>query len=73
MDIIYKRGKASAAEVRLDINDDISYSTVRALLNILERKGHLKHENQGQKYIYLPEIPKKNALKDAEKQPYSFH
>lgn len=67
MDIIYKRGQATAAEVRADISDDISYSTVRALLNILERKGRLRHESQGQKYVYIPEIAKKVALKDAVK------
>lgn len=65
MDIIYKRGSATAAEVQTDINENINYSTVRALLKILERKGHLRHETQGQKYVYIPELAKKSALNNA--------
>jgi BlaI family transcriptional regulator, penicillinase repressor len=54
MDIIYTRGEATAAEVSEDLPDDPSYSTVRTLLRILEEKGHLKHREDGQRYVYIP-------------------
>ncbi|GAB4246868.1 MAG: BlaI/MecI/CopY family transcriptional regulator [Acidobacteriota bacterium] len=54
MEIIYARGKASAAEVREALPDPPSYSAVRALLRILESKGHLRHELDGPRYIYVP-------------------
>jgi predicted transcriptional regulator len=54
MDIIYTRGEATAAEVNADLPDDPSYSTVRTLLRILEEKGHLRHREDGQRYVYSP-------------------
>jgi BlaI family transcriptional regulator, penicillinase repressor len=54
MDIIYTRGEATAAEVSEDLPDDPSYSTVRTLLRILEEKGHLKHREDGQRFVYVP-------------------
>lgn len=54
MDVIYRRGKASVAEVRGDLPDPPSYSAVRAMLGFLEDKGHLRHEQEGLKYVYLP-------------------
>ncbi len=54
MDIIYRLGQASAAQVRRQLPDPPSYSSVRALLVILERKGHLKHATQGSRYVYSP-------------------
>jgi len=54
MDVIYRRGKASVAEVRGDLPDPPSYSAVRAMLGFLEDKGHLRHEQEGLKYLYLP-------------------
>ena len=54
MDVIYRRGKASVAEVRGDLPDPPSYSAVRAMLGFLEDKGHLRHEQDGLKYVYLP-------------------
>ena len=54
MDVIYRRGKASVAEVRSDLPDPPSYSAVRAMLGFLEDKGHLRHEQDGLKYVYLP-------------------
>jgi predicted transcriptional regulator len=66
MDIIYSRRQASAAEVRDDLPDPPSYSAVRALLRILEEKGHLKHIEDGARYIYLPsrsrEVERHRAL-----------
>jgi BlaI family penicillinase repressor len=54
MDVIYRRGKASVAEVRAEIPDPPSYSAVRGMLGLLEDKGYLRHEQQGLKYLYLP-------------------
>jgi predicted transcriptional regulator len=54
IDIVYRRGRASAAEVREDLPNPPSYSSVRTLLSILEEKGHLKHVEEGGRYIYSP-------------------
>ena len=54
MDIVYKRGQASVAEVHEDMAERPSYSAVRALMRILEEKGHLKHQRVSHKYIYMP-------------------
>ena len=57
MDVIYKLGHATAAEVLENIPDPPGYSTVRTLLGVLERKGHLRHERQGYHYVYFPTAP----------------
>jgi predicted transcriptional regulator len=54
VDIVYRRGHASAAQVREDLHDAPSYSSVRTFLSILEEKGHLKHVVEGGRYIYSP-------------------
>ena len=54
MDIIFTRGEATAAEVNSALPDQPSYSTVRTLLRILEEKGHVKHREDGQRFVYLP-------------------
>lgn len=54
MDVVYRRGQASVAEVRGDLPDPPSYSAVRAMLGLLEAKGYLRHQQQGLKYVYLP-------------------
>ncbi len=54
MDIVYSRGQAAAGEVHAALPDPPSYSAVRALLRILEEKGHLAHERVGLRYIYRP-------------------
>jgi BlaI family penicillinase repressor len=56
MDIIYQKGEATAQEVRKLLPDPPSYSSVRALLRVLENKGFLKHKEQGPRYIYSPTI-----------------
>jgi len=56
MDIIYQKGEATAAEIRKLLPDPPSYSSVRALLRVLENKGFLKHREQGPRYIYSPTI-----------------
>src|SRR5918993_4708630 len=65
MDIIYARGQASAAEVTAALPDPPSYSAVRALLRILEQKGHLRHEEEGPRYVFLPTVPRDRARRSA--------
>jgi len=54
MDIIYRRGRATAAEVLADLPDPPTNSAVRGMLRLLEEKGHLHHESDGPRYVYLP-------------------
>jgi predicted transcriptional regulator len=54
MDIVFARGEASAAEVNAALPDQPSYSTVRTLLRILEEKGHLRHREDGPRFVYIP-------------------
>jgi BlaI family penicillinase repressor len=61
MDSIYRRGKATAAEVLADLPDPPSYSAVRTMLRLLEEKGHLRHEQDGPRYIYAPMVARENA------------
>jgi predicted transcriptional regulator len=67
LDILYERGKASAAEVRDAMPDAPGYSAVRALLRVLEEKGHVRHEEQGPKYVYLPVVGRNKARRSAVK------
>jgi len=61
MDAIYRRGEASALEVRRGIPDPPSYSSVRTMLGILEEKGHLVHRKEGVRYVYAPTRPREVA------------
>ncbi len=67
MDVLHSRGQASAAEVLEGLADPPSYSAVRALLRILEEKGHAKHRNEKGRYVYAPrtspEAARRSALK----------
>jgi predicted transcriptional regulator len=65
IDILYARGRATAAEVLAALPDPPSYSAVRAMLRILEEKGHVRHEQDGPRYIYLPTIGHENAKMSA--------
>jgi predicted transcriptional regulator len=67
MDILYQRGKASASEVREAMPDAPSYSAVRAMLRVLEDKGHVKHVEEGLKYVYVPVVAREKAKKSAVK------
>ncbi len=67
MDILYQRGKASATEVRSAMPDAPSYSAVRAMLRVLEEKGHVKHEAEGLKYVYVPTVGRDKAKRSAVK------
>ena len=68
MNIIYQRGYASVTDVLENLRDAPSYSTVRALLRILEEKGHLTHQKEGPRYIYSPTQPRHQAGQSALKQ-----
>ena len=65
MDILYRRGRATATEVMQDLSGDPSYSTVRTQLRVLESKGHVRHEEEGLRYVYLPALPRRAARKSA--------
>jgi len=65
MDILYKRERATAAEVLEDMTNAPTYSAVRALLRILEDEGHIKHVQDGPRYIYLPAVARTDARKSA--------
>jgi BlaI family penicillinase repressor len=67
MDILYQRGKVSAAEVREAMPDAPSYSAVRAMLRVLEDKGHVKHQAEGLKYVYVPVVARDKAKRTAVK------
>ena len=56
MNIIFAHGKATATEVMDSMSDPPSYSAVRATLRVLEQKGHLKHQHDGTRYVYLPTV-----------------
>ena len=65
MDILYRRGRATAAEVMDDLPGEPSYSTVRTQLRVLETKGHVRHEEEGLRYIYSAEVPRHTARRSA--------
>lgn len=67
MDVVYELGRATAAEVLDRLPSPPSYSAVRTLLRILEDKGHLKHDQEGSRYVYLPSIPREKARESALK------
>ena len=65
MDILYRRGKATAADVMEELPGDPSYSTVRTQLRVLESKGHVKHEEEGLRYVYSAAVPRHAARRSA--------
>jgi len=67
MDILYRRGRATAAEVNQDLPGEPHYSTVRTQLRVLEEKGHVKHAEEGLRYVYMPAVPRRAARKSALK------
>ncbi|TWU12647.1 Penicillinase repressor [Symmachiella macrocystis] len=68
MDIVYRRGSSTAAEIRAELADPPSYSTVRTLLRVLLEKGHLKHKQDGPRYVYSPTLSAEKARRSALKQ-----
>lgn len=67
MAVIYRLGRATAAEVLAELSDPPSYSAVRAHLRILEEKGHLAHRSDGPRYVYFPTLPREEAREGALK------
>jgi BlaI family transcriptional regulator, penicillinase repressor len=67
MDVLYRRTRATAAEVMADLPGDPNYSTVRTQLRVLEDKGHVRHEEEGLRYVYAPAVPRHAARKSALK------
>src|SRR6266446_8637303 len=65
MDILYRRGRATAGEVLEELSGDPSSSTVRTQLRVLEGKGHVRHEEQGLRYVYMPAVPRRAVRKSA--------
>jgi len=61
LDILYARGRATAAEIQTALPDSPSYSTTRTLLRILEEKGHARHEADGPRYVFLPKVSRQKA------------
>jgi predicted transcriptional regulator len=65
MDILYQRGRASASEIHAALPDAPSYSAVRAKLRVLEEKGHVRHEEESLRYVYLPTVARETARRSA--------
>jgi predicted transcriptional regulator len=67
MDILFRRGRATAAEVMEELPGTSSYSTVRTQLRVLEEKGHVRHEEDGPRYVYVPVVARRAARRSALK------
>lgn len=67
IDILYRRGRATAAEVMAELPGQPTYSTVRTQLRVMEEKGHVRHEEEGQRFIYLPAVPRRTVRRSALK------
>jgi BlaI family penicillinase repressor len=67
MDLLFQRGRATAADVQEGLPEAPSYSAVRALLRILEEKGHVRHEQDGPRYVYIPKADRERARQSALK------
>jgi BlaI family penicillinase repressor len=67
MDILYRRERATAGDVMADLPGTPHYSTVRTQLRVLESKGHVRHEERGLRYVYMPAVPRRAARKSALK------
>jgi predicted transcriptional regulator len=67
MDVLYRLGRCTAAEVMARLEGAPGYSTVRTQLRTLERKGHVRHEEEGLRYVYMPTVPRHAARRSALK------
>jgi BlaI family transcriptional regulator, penicillinase repressor len=67
MDALYRMGRATAGEIMAALTGAPSYSTVRTQLRVLEAKGHVRHEEHGLRYIYMPIVPRRSARRSALK------
>ena len=67
MNIIYAKGRATATEIHAALPDPPTFSATRAIIRTLEEKGHIRHEEDGQRYVYLPVVPRRVVSKSALK------
>lgn len=67
MDVLYRRGRATAAAVMADLSGTPNLSTVRTQLRVLEEKGHVRHEDEGLRYVFMPAVPRGAARRSALK------
>ena len=67
MDVLYRLGRATAAEIMAAMDGAPTYSTIRTQLRVLETKGHVRHEEEGLRYVYLPTIRRSAARRSALK------
>ena len=67
VDALYRMGRATAADIMAAVPGAPTYSTIRTQLRVLEAKGHVRHEEQGVKFIYLPAVPRRAARRSALK------
>jgi BlaI family penicillinase repressor len=65
MDILFRRGRATAADVMAELPSEAGYSTVRTQLRVLEQKGHVRHEQDGLRFVYTAVVPRRAARKSA--------
>jgi predicted transcriptional regulator len=65
MDVLYKCGRATAAEIHQSVPDPPSYSAIRALLRVLEEKKHIRHEEKDLRYVFMPVVPREQARRSA--------
>jgi predicted transcriptional regulator len=65
MDVMYRLGRATVSDVIEQLEGSPGYSTVRTQLGVLERKGHLRHEEEGLRYVYMPTVPRHSARRSA--------
>ena len=65
MDVLFRAGRATAAEVMDQLSGEPSYSTVRTQLRVLEEKGHVRHEDDGVRFVYMPAVTRQAARKSA--------
>jgi predicted transcriptional regulator len=68
LNILYRRGRATAAEVMNDLSGEPHYSTVRTQLRVLERKGYVRHEEENLRYVYVPAVPQTDVGRSALRQ-----
>ena len=67
MDVLYRLGRATAGDVRLNLDGSPSDSTVRTQLRVLEAKGHVRHEEEGLRFVFMPTVPRVSARRSALK------
>jgi len=65
MDFLFQSGRATAADVQASLPEPPSYSAVRAMLRVLEEKGHVRHEQDGPRYVYVPKVARDKAKRSA--------